>query len=73
MVIPDAPVIEVPGLTPKSPKRVVGPVLVTAEPPRTAKLAAEPKVPFPAGQASLGGATLKVVLPVLPLKPALPL
>src|SRR3972149_7682067 len=36
------PVIALPGLTPRSPKIVVGPVLVTVWPPRTAKLAAEP-------------------------------
>src|SRR3990172_9214042 len=36
------PVIALPGLTPRSPKMVVGPVLVTVWPPRTAKLAAEP-------------------------------
>jgi hypothetical protein len=32
------PVIEVPGSTPRFPSMVVGPVLVTVEPPRTAKL-----------------------------------
>jgi hypothetical protein len=37
------PVTEVPGLTPKSPETTVGPVFVTAEPPKTAKLAAVPK------------------------------
>jgi hypothetical protein len=38
------PVIEVPVETPRSPVMVVGPVLVTAEPPRTAKLSAEPSM-----------------------------
>jgi hypothetical protein len=36
------PVHEVPGLTPKSPVIIVGPVLVTVEAPRTAKVCAEP-------------------------------
>jgi hypothetical protein len=36
------PVIEEPGDTPRSPVMVVGPVLVTVEPPRTAKLVATP-------------------------------
>src|SRR5712664_1484962 len=36
------PVTAVPGLTPKSPVMIVGPVLVTVEAPRTAKLCAEP-------------------------------
>src|SRR3972149_6905138 len=36
------PVIALPGLTPRLPKIVVGLVLVTVWPPRTAKLAAEP-------------------------------
>jgi hypothetical protein len=36
------PVHELPGLTPKSPVMIVGPVLVTVEAPRTAKLCAEP-------------------------------
>ena len=36
------PVIEVPGLTPKSPMTTDGPVLVTAAAPRTAKLVAVP-------------------------------
>jgi hypothetical protein len=35
-------VTALPGLTPKSPLMTVGPVLVTAEPPRTAKAAAVP-------------------------------
>ncbi len=37
------PVIAVPGLAPRSPVRTVAPVLVTAEPPRTAKVAADPR------------------------------
>ncbi len=37
------PVIAVPGLTPRSPVSVVGPVLVTVEPPSTAKLSAVPR------------------------------
>jgi hypothetical protein len=36
------PVIALPGLTPKSPVMAVGPVLVTVEAPRTAKLCAGP-------------------------------
>ena len=36
------PDIDVPGLTPRSPVTTVGPVLVTALPPRTAKVAAVP-------------------------------
>lgn len=35
--------IEVPGLTPRSPVMTLGPVLVTVEAPRTAKLCAVPK------------------------------
>ncbi len=38
------PVIAVPGLTPKLPISVVGPVFVTVEPASTAKLAAVPKL-----------------------------
>jgi hypothetical protein len=38
-----APVTEEPGLRPKSPNIVVGPVLVTVEPPSTEKLAAVPR------------------------------
>src|SRR5271157_2787534 len=38
------PVIEVPGERPRSPVMVVGPVLVTVEAPRTAKLSAEPSI-----------------------------
>src|SRR5580700_4020277 len=38
------PVIARPGATPRSPMMVVGPVLVTVEPPRTRKLAATPRV-----------------------------
>lgn len=39
------PVIAVPGLTPRLPLlRVVGPVLVTAEPPSTRKLCAVPRM-----------------------------
>lgn len=37
------PVIEVPGLTPTAPLMVVAPVQVTAAPPRTEKLVAEPR------------------------------
>jgi len=40
------PVMEVPGLTPRSPLITDGPVLVTVEPARTAKL---PAVPRPTG------------------------
>ena len=36
------PATAVPGLTPRSPLTTVGPVLVTVEPPRTAKLPAAP-------------------------------
>jgi hypothetical protein len=36
-------VTEDPGLNPRSPNIVVGPVLVTVEPPNTEKLAADPK------------------------------
>jgi hypothetical protein len=38
-----APVTDEPGLRPKSPNIVVGPVLVTVSPPNTEKLAADPK------------------------------
>jgi hypothetical protein len=38
------PVIAVPGLTPRSPTISVGPVLVTVEAPKTAKLSAVPRV-----------------------------
>ena len=44
MVMSARPVIAVPGQTPRFPWTVVEPVLVTVEPPRTAKLAAEPSV-----------------------------
>ena len=37
------PVTAVPGLTPRSPVTVVAPVLVTVEPARTAKSAADPR------------------------------
>jgi hypothetical protein len=36
------PVTALPGLTPKSPLEMLGPVLVTVEPPNTAKLCADP-------------------------------
>jgi hypothetical protein len=36
-------VTAVPGLTPRSPEMTLVPVLVTVEPPDTAKLAAEPR------------------------------
>ena len=36
--------IEVPGLRPKSPLMVLDPVLVTVEPPKTAKLSAVPSI-----------------------------
>jgi hypothetical protein len=36
-------VTDEPGLKPKSPNIVVGPVFVTVEPPNTEKLAADPK------------------------------
>src|ERR1700753_2149326 len=38
------PVTDVPGLTPRSPLMIDEPVLVTAEPPRTAKLLAVPRL-----------------------------
>src|ERR1700730_8239145 len=38
------PVMDVPGDTPRLPVRVVGPVLVTVEAPRTAKLPAEARI-----------------------------
>ncbi len=38
------PVTALPGLTPRFPLTMVAPVLVTVEPPRTAKLAAVPSV-----------------------------
>jgi len=37
------PVTALPGLTPRSPVTMVGPVLVTIEPPKTAKLVATPR------------------------------
>jgi len=37
-------VTAVPGLTPRFPTTIVGPVLVTVEPPKTAKLCAVPNV-----------------------------
>src|SRR5687768_2094307 len=44
MTVPGGkPVIAVPGATPTSPVTAVAPVLVTAAPPRTAKLPASPK------------------------------
>ena len=42
-VIWSAPVIAVPGETPRSPVIVVAPVFVTVEPPRTAKDSAVPR------------------------------
>src|SRR5688500_7585622 len=42
------PVIDVPELTPRSPERVDGPVLVTVEPPSTAKCSAVPRGTMPA-------------------------
>ncbi len=45
------PVSAVPGLTPRSPSIFVGPVFVTAWPPRTEKLAAAPRV----GELAAGG------------------
>src|SRR6185436_2222122 len=43
MTIPGGkPVTALPGLTPRSPATMLGPVLVTVEPPRTPKLAAVP-------------------------------
>jgi len=45
---------EVPGYSPKSPPMVVGPVLVTVEPPRTAKLPAVPRI----GSANASGAVV---------------
>src|SRR5205807_6212713 len=41
------PVTAVPGLTPRSPVTIVAPVLVTVEPARTAKLAADPRATDP--------------------------
>jgi hypothetical protein len=58
------PVIELPGLTPISPTSVVGPVFVTAEPPRTAKSWAVPNVPFPCGQPPEVGVAVGVVVGV---------
>ncbi|HEY4451289.1 MAG TPA: hypothetical protein VGN13_06815 [Solirubrobacteraceae bacterium] len=45
-----APVTDDPGLSPRSPNIVVGPVFVTVEPPNTEKLAAVPS-PTLAGEA----------------------
>ena len=51
-IVPDTttpggkPVTELPGLTPRSPVIVLEPVLVTVEPPRTAKPWAEPSDGF---------------------------
>ena len=47
------PVTALPGLTPRSPVTMVGPVLVTVEPPKTAKLVATPS---PGAVASRGRA-----------------
>jgi hypothetical protein len=47
------PVTAVPGLTPKSPVMIVGPVLVTVEAPRTAKPCAEPSGGADCAQARL--------------------
>src|SRR3954463_3631784 len=52
------PVIEVPGLKPRSPVRTEAPVLVTVEPPRTAKLPAVPRPTGP-GEAAPAGAPEK--------------
>lgn len=43
--------IALPGLTPRSPITMLGPVLVTVEPPRTAKLVAVPRDWAKAGNA----------------------
>src|SRR5579859_3921885 len=67
------PVIELPGETPKPPVIVVGPVLVTAWPPRTAKLAAVPRLSAHAAPAksnnpnatAIAGADLKNFILVL--------
>ncbi len=44
MVPGGKPVTALPGLTPRSPVTMVGPMLVTVEPAKTAKLAATPSV-----------------------------
>jgi hypothetical protein len=41
------PVVAVPGLTPRSPLMLVGPVLVTVEPARIAKVAADRRFTCP--------------------------
>src|SRR4051812_20705261 len=60
------PVMEAPGLTPRFPVRVVGSgivaVLVTAAPPRTAKLPAELRIGPSAGPASAGEAMQRAVM-----------
>jgi hypothetical protein len=57
------PVIAVPGLNPKSPVMTVGPVLVTVEPPRTAK---SPAVPRPTdGPGTVASAVVAVKKPAV--------
>jgi hypothetical protein len=48
------PVIELPDQIPTSPERVVAPVLVTLEKPRTEKLAAAPRDGAVAASAAIG-------------------
>src|SRR5512132_4292415 len=50
------PVTEVPGLNPRSPVTTVGPVFVTVEPARTAKLSAVPRGTGVAARALLANA-----------------
>ena len=59
------PVIAVPGLTPRSPTRVVGPVFVTVEAPKTAKFAAVPRIP--AGVVTIASASPNTATPAEPL------
>jgi len=52
-------VIAVPGLTPRSPTTMVGPVLVTVEPPNTAKVCAVPNEGAAWANAVCSGAMVK--------------
>ena len=52
--------MEVPGLTPKSPATAVGPVLVTVEAPKTAKVCAEPNGGTDCAQAALPVVNMKI-------------
>jgi len=67
------PVIAEPGLTPRSPTMVVGPVLVTPEPPRTAKLPAVPKSGVVPKHELAMPVMPKVPLPLLPVNVPFPL